>query len=54
MCDERGGSRVAPICRVIGLERISLAGETFDGFEGLVGVAFHVAGVVDDVADDAL
>ena len=31
-----------------------LAGESFEGFEGLVGVAFHVAGVVDDVADDAL
>ena len=31
-----------------------LAGESLDGLQGLVGVAFHVAGVIDDVADDAL
>ena len=31
-----------------------LAGESLDGLQCLVGVAFHVAGVVDDVADDAL
>ena len=30
------------------------AGERFDRLQGLVGVAFHVSWVVDDVADDAL
>lgn len=36
------------------VERERLAGKALDGFQRLVGVTFHVTGVIDDVAEDTL